>query len=263
MFLLRSRVRYKALCCSVIDIMYHRNCPRDVKTWQEFQRLRSYWPHLFQIKSTFIFVYAHSKNRLTDCWTVRNNRRYLLTSFLHSKIRITFYCAMLSCHVLISRRFEFSGPRKVLPEPWTWERCNLSKRRNPFTPRRDVFPRRKESSATPLRKLQNLRNETTYEKQQPASSNKISTSKTGTQHVTTPTVSETFRSSWPIPLILISILTSHLCLCFIPFLFLGAFRKPVAKSDCELRHVRPSIWLQGINRRPPERIERKQIMDSY
>jgi hypothetical protein len=32
MFLSRSRVRYKALSRSFIDIMYDRNCPRDVKT---------------------------------------------------------------------------------------------------------------------------------------------------------------------------------------------------------------------------------------
>jgi hypothetical protein len=143
MFLSRGRARYKALCCSVIDIMYDRNCPRDIKTWQEFQRLRSYWPHLFQIKSTFTFVYGHSKNRLTECWTVHNNCRYWLTSFLRSKIRIMFYCAMLSCHLLIFRRFEFGGPRKGLPETWTWEGWNLSKRLNSFTSRRGILSQKK------------------------------------------------------------------------------------------------------------------------
>jgi hypothetical protein len=32
MFPSRIRVTYKTLRCSVIDIMYYRNCPRDVKT---------------------------------------------------------------------------------------------------------------------------------------------------------------------------------------------------------------------------------------
>jgi len=126
-----------------------------------------------------------------------------------------------------------------------------------------VYRRRKESSATPLRKLQNLRNDSTYEKQQPSSGNKFQPAElehSTSRHRLCP---GPIRSSHPIPLILISILTSQLCLCFVPFLYLSAFRKPVAKSACELCHVLLSIWLQGINRRPPERIEWKQIMDSY
>jgi hypothetical protein len=45
---------------------------------------------------------------------------------------------------------------------------------------------------------------------------------------------------------------------FVNFLFLGAFGKSVSKSDCELRYVRPSIWLQGINGRRPEKTETTQ-----
>jgi len=102
MFLSRSRVRYKARCCSVIDIMYDRNCPRDVKTWQEFQRLRSYWPHLFQIKSSSSFYMPIQIIDWRNAELFIIHRRYLLTSFLRNKIRITFYCAILSCQVLIS-----------------------------------------------------------------------------------------------------------------------------------------------------------------
>jgi len=155
---------------------------------------------------------------------------------------------MLSCHVLISRRFEFSGHRKGLTE-LGGESGAIFRNVGIQLPHDESFyPRKKkESSATLLRKLQNLQNVTTYDKQQPASGYKISTSKTGAQHIRAPTVSGPIRSAHPGPLILISILWSLLCLCY-SFTILSVFRKPVAKSECELLHICPSVLLAAGNK---------------